>query len=320
MGSQREARWYDPQALAAAVAAAQQRVGHTVDGKYRITALLGVGGMGVVYEAKHLFLDRVVALKVLHPRYEDAHDAARRFLREAQALGKVGHRAIVTVLDGGFLDGTTPYLVMERLVGENLAQRITRRKALRVEQAVIVLREMLKGLAAAHAKGIVHCDLKPENVFLIDKEIVAGNVKILDFGVARMVAGESSSDPDKGLRTYGTPEYMSPEQVTGGDIEPRTDLYGAGIVAYEALAGKAPFAFDVKARATVFMRILRDTPPSPVGLREPIPAPLVALIAQMMGKTPEERPASALDALRMLDEMQLVQTTSLASIRIVAKR
>src|SRR5438445_6818145 len=138
----------DARAIAEAFAAAKQRVGLTVDAKYRITAVLGVGGMGVVYEAKHLFLDRVVALKVLHPRYEDAHDAAKRFLREAQTLGRIGHRAIVQVLDGGFLDGTTPYLVMERLVGENLAERLRRRRALRIEAAVIVLREMLKALAA----------------------------------------------------------------------------------------------------------------------------------------------------------------------------
>src|ERR1700733_14502355 len=128
----------DPSVVAAAIRAAEHRLGLTVDGKYRITRVIGVGGMGVVYEAQHLFLDRTVALKVLHPRYEDAHDAEQRFLREAQALGRIGHRAIVTVLDGGFLDGTTPYLVMERLVGENLAYRIQRRKGLRVEQVATV--------------------------------------------------------------------------------------------------------------------------------------------------------------------------------------
>ena len=309
--------WQDPHARAAALASAQQRIGITVDGKYRIVSVIGVGGMGVVYEAKHLFLDRAVALKVLHPRYEDAHDAAKRFLREARTLGQIGHRAIVQVLDGGFLDGTTPYLVMERLQGENLTQRIQRRKAVRLEQGLIVMREILKGLVAAHAKGIVHCDLKPENVFLVDRAIEAGSVKILDFGVARMIAVEPPpNDPDSGLRAYGTPEYMAPEQIVGGEIEPRTDLYGVGVVSYEALTGRAPFAATGDVRASVFMRILREVPPRPVGLREPIPSAVAALIDRLLAKSVDARPASAADALRVIDDLGLVPPTSLPSIRV----
>ena len=309
--------WHDAQARAAALATAMQRVGVTVDGKYRIVSVIGVGGMGVVYEAQHLFLDRAVALKVLHPRYEDAHDAAKRFLREARTLGRIGHRAIVTVLDGGFLDGTTPYLVMERLQGENLTQRIQRRKAVRLEQGLIVMREILKGLVAAHAKGIVHCDLKPENVFLVDRAIEAGTVKILDFGVARMIARDPAAiDPEAGLRAYGTPEYMAPEQIVGGEIEARTDLYGVGAVIYEALTGRPPFAAATDVRASVFMRILREVPPRAVGLREPIPAAVAALIDRLLAKTVDLRPASAADALRVIDELGLVPPTSLPSIRI----
>lgn len=309
----------DPQSIAATLASAKQRVGSVVDGKYRIVSIIGVGGMGVVYEAKHLYLDRLVALKVLHPRYEDAHDAAKRFLREAQTLGRIGHRAIVQVLDGGFLDGTTPYLVMERLVGENLAERIRRRKGLRIEPAVIVLREMLKGLAAAHAKGIVHCDLKPENVFLIDKSIGAGTVKLLDFGIARMVAPDGQRQEGE-LRAYGTAEYMSPEQITGGTIDPRTDLYGAGAVVYEALTGVAAFAPKPNVRATVFMRILREVPPRAVGVREPVPEALADLVDQLLAKSPDARPASAADALRAVDDMAIAPPTSLPSMRVAAKR
>lgn len=311
---------HDQDTLAAALATASQRVGSIVDAKYRIVSVIGLGGMGVVYEAKHLFLDRIVALKVLHPRYEDAHDAAKRFLREAQTLGRIGHRAIVQVLDGGFLDGTTPYLVMERLVGENLAERLRRRRALRIEPAVNVLREMLKALGAAHAKGIVHCDLKPENVFLIDKAIGPGTIKLLDFGIARMVVGEAPRDPDSTLRAYGTAEYMSPEQITGGTIDPRTDLYGVGAVLYEALTGTAVFAPKKGVRSTVFMRILREVPPHVVGLREPVPEPLVELVDSLLAKSPGARPDSALDALRIVDEMNIVQPNSMPSIRVAAKR
>ena len=309
----------DPIAVAAAIRSAKQRVGITVDGKYRITAVIGVGGMGVVYEAQHLFLDRTVALKVLHPRYEDAQDAAQRFLREAQALGRIGHRAIVSVLDGGFLDGTTPYLVMERLVGENLAYRIQRRKGLRVEQAVTVTREVLKGLSAAHAKGIVHCDLKPENVFLVDSAITAGAIKLLDFGVAKMVATKFDEE-HLGTHAYGTPEYMAPEQLTGGAIEPRTDLYGTGAVAYEALTGAPPFGQRQKNRKPMFMRILRDKPPPITGVREPVPRALEAFVVRLLAKTPEERPESALAALEELDAMKLAPAASMASIRIAPKR
>jgi serine/threonine protein kinase len=309
----------DPTAVAAAIRAAEQRIGVTVDGKYRITAVIGVGGRGVVYEAQHLFLDRTVALKVLHPRYEDAHDAAQRFLREAQALGRIGHRAIVTVLDGGFLDGTTPYLVMERLVGENLAYRIQRRKGLRVEQAATAMREVLKGLGAAHAKGIVHCDLKPENVFLVDRAITAGSIKLLDFGVAKMVATKFDEE-QLATHAYGTPEYMAPEQLTGGTIEPRTDLYGAGAVAYEALSGAPPFGQREKDRKPMFMRILRDKPASIVGVREAVPRALEAFIVRLLAKAPEDRPDSALAALEELDSMKLAPATSIASIRIAPKR
>jgi serine/threonine-protein kinase len=309
----------DPSAVAAAIRAAQQRIGVTVDGKYRIKSVIGVGGMGVVYEAEHLFLDRTVALKVLHPRYEDAQDAAQRFLREAQALGRIGHRAIVTVLDGGFLDGTTPYLVMERLVGENLAYRISRRKGLRVEQVATVMREVLKGLSAAHAKGIVHCDLKPENVFLVDCAITAGAIKLLDFGVAKMVATKFDEE-QLPTHAYGTPEYMAPEQLTGGTIEPRTDLYGVGAVAYEALSGAPPFGQREKNRKPMFMRILRDNPAPIAGVREAVPRALEAFVVRLLAKTPDERPASALAALDELDAMRLATASSMSSIRVAPKR
>jgi serine/threonine-protein kinase len=308
---------HDPNAIAAALAAAQKRVGVTVDGKYKLTSVLGVGGMGVVYEAKHLFLGRPVALKVLHPRYEDAHDAAKRFLREARTLGKIGHRAIVQVLDGGFL-GTTPYLVMERLVGENLAQRIQRRRALRLVQGVLVLREVLRGLVAAHAKGVVHCDLKPENIFLIDKSIEPGNVKILDFGVARIVQALDTPDPENGLRAYGTPEYMAPEQIVGGEIGPQTDLYGVGALAYEAFTGRAPFSPQPGGkRSSVFLRIMNEVPPRAVGLREPMPPALADLIDQLLAKKCEARPESATDALRIVEDLGVIPQSAMNSIPVM---
>jgi serine/threonine-protein kinase len=304
-----------------ALAQATARVGQIIDAKYRITAVLALGGMGVVYQAEHQFLGRKVALKVLHPRYEDGHEAAKRFLREALTLGTIEHRAIVEVLDGGFVDGTTPYLVMEHLAGENLAQRIQRRKALRLVQAVTVLREMLKGLAAAHAKGVVHCDLKPENVFLVDHQIELGTVKLLDFGVARIVGNADMLQTESGVvdphRLYGTPEYMAPEQIVGEPLDARTDLYGAGVVIYESLTGQTPFGTRKDKRPVVFGRILRDRPPRLIGQREPVPAWLSSLVVdQLLAKHPQDRPESAQEVLRLLDDQRLVPT-SIASMKAV---
>jgi serine/threonine-protein kinase len=284
-----------------ALRTAGARIGKTIDGKYKIKAVLGVGGMGVVYEAQHLFLDRMVALKVLHPRYEDARDAEARFLREARVLGRLRNRAIVQVLDGGFVDGATPYIVMERLRGENLAQRIQRRQKLRLEQGVVILRELLKGLSAAHEKGIVHCDLKPENVFLTQGMIAPRHVKILDFGIARIARTEAASIRDGVMRVYGTPEYMAPEQITHGEVDARTDLYSTGILIWEALTGRHAYGAPGDDRKTIMKKVLKDSIPKMTGTREPVPAPIAKLIERLMAKNKQDRPSSADEVMAVLD-------------------
>lgn len=280
---------------------ALQRIGSTVDGKYRLRSLIGVGGMGLVYEAEHLFLGREVALKMLHPRYADIQQWSSRFLREARAAGSLNHRAIVRVVDAGFVDGTTPYLVMERLHGENLEARIKRRGGLRVEHVTLVLREVLRGLVVAHGKGVVHCDLKPANVFVVERRFEVGNIRILDFGISKTGQDVMNARSDSGEHVLGTPQYMAPEQVRGDEVSPQTDLYGVGTIAYEALSETPPF--HASKRSDVFHRVLY-TPPAPlVGKREPVPAALLDLIARMMAKDPAGRPASAAAALRELDRL-----------------
>ncbi len=286
----------------ATMVAAVSRIGTTVDGKYKLRSLLGVGGMGIVYEAEHLYLGRNVALKIIHPKYADTHDAVARFLNEARAAGTIGHRAIVQVLDAGFVDGTTPYLVMEKLEGETLAERITRRGGLRVAQAAMVLRELMRGLGAAHAKDIVHCDLKPPNVLLVGRKIDVGAVKILDFGISR-ISKQPQSKP--GDVVMGTPLYMSPEQVKGAAVTASTDLFAAGVVTFEALTGRPPFDGG-GGKVEVFVRILRDPPPPIVGAREQVPADLAALVMSLLAKAPEDRPTSAGDVVRTLDAMGIV--------------
>jgi serine/threonine-protein kinase len=302
----------------------------TVDGKYRLTSLIGIGGMGIVYEAEHLFMGRRVAVKVLHPRYEDAHEAAVRFLDEARTAGTVLHRTIVEVLDAGFVDGTTPYLVMERLSGENLRDGIQRRQALRSEEVAVVLCELLKGLASAHGKGVIHCDLKPENLFLVDKRTEIGCVKILDFGVARMALGAAGEgrphvstrvpDPRGEPRPVaGTLAYMPPEQILGESLSPRTDLYALGVVAFECLTGEPPFALEPL--GSLRDRILRGAPARLVGRLESVLPSLSQLVHALMSKRPEERPARAQDALQMLVETGLLSGHATASLgRLLSDR
>lgn len=279
------------------------RIGSTVDGKYRLRALIGVGGMGLVYEAEHLFLGREVALKMLHPRYADTQRWSTLFLHEARAAGALTHRAIVQVVDAGFVDGTTPYLVMERLHGENLEARIRRRGGIRVVQAARVLREVLRGLSAAHNKGIVHCDLKPANVFVLDRKIEPGHIKILDFGISKTGQDAMNAGPDPGEQVLGTPQYMAPEQVRGLEVTPQTDLYGAAAILYDALAASPPF-HGVQ-RTELFRTIAQTMPPPLVGRREPVPEGLRALLERMLAKQAAQRPASAAEALQELERLGL---------------
>lgn len=290
-----------PPSLPPCPSTATQRLGTTIDNKYRLRSLIGVGGMGLVYEAEHLFLGREVAVKVLHPRYADTHEWSSRFLREARAAGALTHRAVVQVVDAGFLDGTTPYLVMERLRGENLAERIVRRGGLRVEQVVVVVREVLRGLTAAHAKGIVHCDLKPANVFVVDRRVEPGHVKILDFGISK--TGHDALHAQDTDQVLGTPQYMAPEQVLGHEVTARTDLHGVGLIAYEALSASLPFAHPRK--SGLFRRIVGDPLPPLEGKRGPVPAGLTALVEQLLARSPSGRPASAAEALARLEGLGL---------------
>ncbi len=291
-----------PSPLAHCPAEAEQRLGSTIDGKYRLRSLIGVGGMGLVYEAEHLFLGREVAVKMLHPRYADTHEWSSRFLREARAAGALTHRAVVQVVDAGFVDGTTPYLVMERLRGENLDERIRRRGGLRAEQVVVVMREVLRGLVAAHAKGIVHCDLKPANVFVVDRAIEAGRVKILDFGISK--TGHDALQASAGDQVLGTPQYMAPEQVQGLEVTAQTDLHGLGLVAYEALTGTVPFRGRDKAE--LFRAIVSGARPAWQGRRGPVPEALRGLVDRLLARTAAERPASAAEVLTELERLGLV--------------
>jgi serine/threonine-protein kinase len=276
-------------------------IGSVLDGRYRIDAVLGTGGMGRVYRGEHMGIGRAVAIKVLHADLNRNREAAQRFQREALASGRLDHPNIVGVSDFGVLDDGSFYLVMEALEGESLGDRLTRDKRIPWREALEIMRGVLSGLRHAHERGVVHRDIKPDNVYLArkDRDTV---VKILDFGIAKLFAG-SADDPaaTRAGLTVGTPAYLSPEQAVGGEILPASDLYSATIVLFEMLTGRAPFE-DKDPLAMLGAHVSR-TPPRLVEIVPELDVPpgLEELIERGLVKTSADRIAAASDYLAQID-------------------
>jgi serine/threonine protein kinase len=215
-------------------------VSRTLDGKYRLVRLIGKGGMGAVYEARDLRLNRVVAVKILLGRAFGQRTALRRFQREARAAARLSHPNIVSVYDFGELHGEGAFLVMERVEGVTMRTALQRAGSFPPAEAADWFDQLLAGIAAAHAAGIVHRDLKPENVIGLRAGAAAVSVKILDFGLARMPAADDLTSESLTLQgsIMGTLGYMAPEQLLGGDVDDRVDLFAAGVMLAEALTGR----------------------------------------------------------------------------------
>ncbi|NVB78574.1 MAG: serine/threonine protein kinase [Kofleriaceae bacterium] len=278
-------------------------IGSLLDGRYRVDAVLGTGGMGRVYKAEHTGIGRAVAIKVLHARLGGQKEASQRFQREALASGRLDHPNIVGVSDFGVLEDGALYLVMEALEGESLGKRLERNKRIPWIESLQIIRGVLAGLKHAHDKGVVHRDIKPDNVFLARKD---GEevVKILDFGIAKLYAG-NADDPatTRAGLTVGTPAYLSPEQAVGGAITPASDLYSTSVVLYEMLTGRAPF-LDEEPLAMLTAHVSRDPPTfAEVAPDLAVPPGLEAVIQHGLAKVSAERIGSAIDYMRMLDEV-----------------
>jgi eukaryotic-like serine/threonine-protein kinase len=225
-------------------------IGTELEGRYRIDAELGSGGVGSVYRATHLKLNRAVAIKVLRPEYGASVELVQRFQREAQALAALSHPNVVAVTDYGVV-ADTPYLVMELLEGETLSERL-RRGALDPADAQEVMRQLLAALAFVHESGLVHRDVKPGNVFLQRVPGEKLHVRLLDFGLAKFLAPSAGGRPiTRAGQIFGTPSYMAPEQVAGQDADARADVYAAGIIFFEMLTGRTPF----KGKTSEIMRL-----------------------------------------------------------------
>jgi serine/threonine-protein kinase len=254
---------------------ARRRIGDVLDARYELRGVLGMGMTGAVYEAWHLYLNRPVAVKVMHQQLVSDDNAVARFLREAKAVAKLGHPAIVEVLDAGETADRWPFVVLELLRGRSLGAALAD-GALPFDDVVALGIDLLSGLAAAHDAGIVHRDIKPDNVFLLDPP-APSRVKILDFGVAKNLdPGGASAVLTKPGATLGTPSYMRPEQARAEPIDPRTDLWSAGSVLFHAAAGRPPFVEN--SVPAMLLKLVTQRPPALASVCPDAPASLARAV------------------------------------------
>lgn len=277
-------------------------IGHTLDDKYRIEARLGIGGMGTVYRARHLLIDRAVAVKVLSQRFVEDEAAQMRFRREAKAAGRLQHQNAVAVTDFGQTADGYVYIVMELLEGRTLRDVLAKEAPLDPARAVALMLQTSAAVAAAHEAGIIHRDLKPANIFIVHNSEVPAVVKVLDFGIAKLATESLEEDEAHTLTQVGamigTPRYMSPEQCDGAELSPAADVYSLGVILYEMLTGMVPFSGSTP--LAIAMKHTAEAPRPPREFVISIPAELEAVVLHALEKAPENRPADAAEFRREL--------------------
>jgi beta-lactam-binding protein with PASTA domain/tRNA A-37 threonylcarbamoyl transferase component Bud32 len=275
-------------------------IGRLIDGRYQVKSRIARGGMATVYLATDLRLERRVALKIMHGHLADDSQFKERFIQEARSAARLAHPNVVNVFDQG-QDNDVAYLVMEYLNGITLRDLLTEHKVLTAEQTLDILEAVLSGLAAAHKSGIVHRDLKPENVMLADD----GRIKIGDFGLARAVSANTAT----GAALLGTIAYLSPELVTRGIADARSDIYAVGIMMYEMLAGEQPFRGEQPMQ--IAYQHANDSVPTPSTKNPNVPAELDELVLWATAREPAERPRDARIMLEQVVETQSQLQTAL---------
>jgi serine/threonine-protein kinase len=255
-------------------------VGKTVAGRYELEEVVGHGGMSSVYRAHDALLERYVALKFLHEQYNEDDDFVERFKREARSVAQLQHPNIVTVIDRGEEEGRQ-YIVFEYIDGENLKELVVRKGRLDVADALEVATEIARALAFAHDRGLIHRDVKPQNVLLNGD----GRAKVTDFGIAR------SLDVEHGVTQTGTvlgsSNYIAPEQASGQVVDVRTDIYSLGVVLYELLTGEVPFPGE--SFVAVAMKHVHEPPPNVLDVRGDVPLRVAAAVDRALEKDPEQR-------------------------------
>ena len=269
-----------------------------IAGRFRVEREIGKGGMGTVYRASHLGLERPVAVKILKQEFATVPEVAERFMREARTMARLKHPRAAMIFDAGHLAGGRPFIVMEYVEGSTLAEVLTREGTFDPGRAVRVAAEICDVLSDAHALGIVHRDLKPSNIMLNER-----GVCVLDFGIAKVLQSSTEvtrthATTESGL-VIGTPRYMSPEQCLGHRVGPASDLYSVGVLLYEMLAGRPPFIDTLSAAVLVKQATAQPTPLAE--LRPDVPRALVSAVHLLLAKNPAQRPATAAEARRILE-------------------
>jgi len=275
-------------------------VPHIIAGRFRIECEIGRGGMGTVYRATHLGLERAVAVKIIKTEYASDPHVTDRFLREARTMARLRHPHAAMIFDAGNLPDGRHFIVMEFVEGATLSDVLAREGRFTPERAVRIAADVCDVLAEAHSLGIIHRDLKPSNIMLNER-----GVCVLDFGVAKVLATASADISSTYVTTgsgsiVGTPRYMSPEQCMGQRVEARSDLYSLGVLLYEMLSGRPPFV-DPLASA-VLVKQATSQPRPLTSLREDVPRPLAVAVHTLLAKQPEQRPRSATAARSLLEK------------------
>ncbi|MDQ3744690.1 MAG: protein kinase [Acidobacteriota bacterium] len=277
-------------------------VGQVLAGKYRIDEKIDEGGMGCVYRATHVLMEKTVAIKVLHPALAADDKIVARFTREAKAASRISHPHAINVTDFGESENGIVYLVMEYLRGRTLKDIVRSGGPMPLARVVEIVRQVAGALDAAHAEGVIHRDLKSDNIML--EEATGGDwAKVLDFGIAKIQQSIHETDP--GLTApnliIGTPQYMSPEQCSqASDIDARSDIYSFGVIIYETLAGHVPFTGD--SPTAIMLKHLQEPAPSILDERKDLPAGVGRVIARALAKRPEDRFEKASELAAALEE------------------
>ncbi len=263
-------------------------VGQTI-GNYRLTAKLGEGGMGVVYLAEHPVIGRKVALKAIHPELSRNPDVVSRFMHEAKAVNQIGNEHIVDVSDFGTTTDGEFYFIMEYLNGESVADRLRRERLFDPHRAMQIAAQVADALAASHSHGIIHRDLKPENIFLITRGQNRDFVKVLDFGLAKLVQSEEKvTHKTRTGSVMGTPYYMAPEQCEGKvQLDFRADIYSLGIIVFEMMTGKVPFPGE--GYGEIIVKHLTQAPPEPRDFNPIITPAQQAVVMRALSKSRDDR-------------------------------
>jgi eukaryotic-like serine/threonine-protein kinase len=308
-------------------------LGQTLDGRYKIESVLGRGGMGVVYRALHVHLDSRVAVKVLHPELVSNQSAIERFRREARAAGRIQHPNAIQVTDFGVSGQGVVYLVMELVQGETLRDLLRREKRLDPERAIAMMRQVCAAVDAAHQSGVIHRDLKPDNIVVQEASQTstlgqeAEVVKVLDFGIAKLreketpgeaqTPGETPSRFEQTLTEagmlIGTPQYMSPEQCRAKKLDNRSDIYSLGVILYEMLTGQIPFTGETPIE--VVLKHIKEAPRPVTAINPDIPWALEEVVMKALEKDPDLRQASAAELASDL----LASLSASGKVRVAAE-